>query len=236
MATNIPPHNLGEVVNACIALIDDPSSRSPALMQHIPGPGFPDGRHHQRRAGDRLRLQDRPRPPVRARAHHDRGRRQGPPGHRHHRAAVPGEQGAPARAHRRAGAREASSTASRSDGLRDESDKDGMRVVIELKRGEVRRHRAEQPVRAHADGDRCSASTWSRCRTASRSCSTSRRCSRPFLRHRREVVTRRTVYDLRKARERAHILEGLAVALANIDEVIAIIKALALAGRRRRWP
>ncbi len=75
MATNIPPHNLSEIVDACLALIDDPTLPLAALMQHVAGPGFPDRRHHQRRAGDRHRLPHRPRAAVGARAHADRGHR-----------------------------------------------------------------------------------------------------------------------------------------------------------------
>ena len=110
------------------------------------------------------------------------------------------------------------------DGLRDESDKDGMRVVIELKRGEVaevvlNNLYAQTPLEtvfginmvALVDGQPKLLGL--------------KEMLDAFLRHRREVVTRRTIFDLRKARERAHILEGLAVALANIDEVIALIKA-----------
>jgi DNA gyrase subunit A len=108
--------------------------------------------------------------------------------------------------------------------LRDESDKDGLRMVIELRKGEI----GDVVLNNLYAQTRCrtsSASTWWRWSTASRGCSTSRRSSRPSLRHRREVVTRRTVYLLRKARERGHVLEGLAIALANIDRVIELIKA-----------
>ena len=101
-----------------------------------------------------------------------------------------------------------------------------MRVVIELKRGEVAGDRAEQPVTRRRRWRRCSASTWWRCIDGQpKLLSACKEMLDAFLRHRREVVTRRTIYDLRKARERAHILEGLAVALANIDEIIALIKA-----------
>ena len=112
-----------------------------------------------------------------------------------------------------------------SDGLRDESDKDGMRVVIELKRGEVPEILLNNLYRADHRWRRCSASTWWRWSTASRGCCSLKEMLDAFLRHRREIVTRRTVYELRKARERGHVLEGLAIALANIDEIIAAIKA-----------
>ena len=94
MATNIPPHNLAEIINALLALIDDPALTLAGLMQHRAGPGFPDRRHHQRRAGDRHRLQDRARAAVGARAGALRGARQRrAPGDHRHRAALPGEQG-----------------------------------------------------------------------------------------------------------------------------------------------
>ncbi len=131
------------------------------------------------------------------------------------------------------------------DGLRDESDKDGMRIVIELKRGEVaevvlNNLYAQTPLET-VFGINMVALVDGQPRLLGL-----KEMLEAFIRHRREVVTRRTVFDLRKARERAHVLEGLAVALSNIDEVIALIKASpatpearrradgqALAGRRR---
>ena len=111
-----------------------------------------------------------------------------------------------------------------SDGLRDESDKDGMRVVIELKRGEVpeillNNLYAQTPME-QVFGINMVALVDGQPRLLSL-----KEMLDAFLRHRREVVTRRTVYELRKARERGHVLEGLAIALANIDEIIAAIKA-----------
>ena len=104
MATNIPPHNLVEIVNACLAVLDDPEVTLAALMQHVPGPDFPTAGIINGAHGNRHRVSHRPRPAVDPRAHEFRGSREGrPPGHHRHRAAVPGEQGAPARAHRRAG-------------------------------------------------------------------------------------------------------------------------------------
>ncbi len=107
MATNIPPHNLTEIVNACLAILDDPAITLAGLMQHVPGPDFPTCRHDQRRAGNRDGVSHRPRAALDSRAHahrRDRQERRSPGDHRH-RAAVPGEQGAAARAHRRPGAR-----------------------------------------------------------------------------------------------------------------------------------
>ncbi|HSC08614.1 MAG TPA: DNA gyrase subunit A [Steroidobacteraceae bacterium] len=223
MATNIPPHNLGEVINACVALLDDPGLTLAGLMQHIPGPDFPT-------AGIINGAQEivaayktgRGRLSVRARTHIEeldsRGRQQ----------IVITElpyQVIKARLLERIAelVKEKHLDGIAQDGLRDESDKDGMRVVIELKRGEVpdivlNNLFAQTPMEtvfginmvALQDGQPKLLSL--------------KEVLEAFLRHRREVVTRRTVFDLRKARERAHVLEGLGVALANIDEVIATIK------------
>jgi DNA gyrase subunit A len=106
--------------------------------------------------------------------------------------------------------------------LRDESDKDGMRMVIEVKRGDPR-CRAQQPLFSRPRCSRCSASTWWRWSMAAAQL-LRKQILDAFVRHRREVVTRRTIFELRKARDRAHILEGLTVALANIDEMIELIK------------
>ncbi len=189
------------------------------------GPGFPDRRHHQRR--------DRRSPPLiapaaaasrSARKTHfediEKGGRQ---------AIVVTElpfQVNKARLIERIAdlVREKQIDGIASDGLRDESDKDGMRLVIELKRGEVAevllnnlsRRRRSKP---------CSASTWSRCIDGQPKLLGLKEMLEAFLRHRREIVTRRTIFDLAKARDRAHVLEGLAVALANIDDVIALIKS-----------
>ena len=114
--------------------------------------------------------------------------------------------------------------------LRDESDKDGMRVVIELKRGElsdvVLNNLFKQTPLQSVFGINMVGLVDNQPKLLSL-----KELLEAFLRHRREVVTRRTLFDLRKARERAHILEGLMVALANIDEIIELIKALAVAGR-----
>ncbi|MCG5535198.1 DNA gyrase subunit A [Ectothiorhodospira mobilis] len=222
MATNIPPHNLTEVVNACVALIDDPELDVDALMAHLPGPDFPTagvingdrGIHEAYRTG-------RGRVYVRARSHietdDDSGRQ----------AIVVTElpyQVNKARLLERIAELVKEKKLEGISELRDESDKEGMRMVVELKRGEVPEvvlnnlymHTQMQNVFginmvALVDGQPRLLDL--------------KQVLEAFLRHRREVVTRRTVYDLRKARERAHVLEGLAVALANIDEVIALIKA-----------
>jgi DNA gyrase subunit A len=222
MATNIPPHNLVEITNALLALIDDPSLTLAGLMQHVPGPDFPT-------AGIINGAQEivtayktgRGRLSVRARAHfeefNDRGGQ----------AIIVTElpyQVNKARLLERIAELVRNKQIDGISELRDESDKDGMRVVIELKRGEVaeivlNNLYAQTPMEtvfginmvALLDGQPKLMSL--------------REMLDAFLRHRREVVTRRTIFELRRARERAHILEGLAVALANIDEVIALIKA-----------
>ena len=226
MATNIPPHNLTEIVNACLALLDDPALPLAALMQHVPGPDFPTGGiiNGAQEIATAYRT-GRGRLSVRARVEIEevgKGDRQ---------AIIVTElpyQVNKARLIERIAqlVREKLIDGIASDGLRDESDKDGMRIVIELKRGEVteivlNNLYAQTPMEtvfginmvALQDGQPKLMSL--------------KEMLDAFIRHRREIVTRRTIYDLAKARDRAHILEGLAVALANIDDVIALIKAAA---------
>src|SRR5246127_2836352 len=224
MATNIPPHNLTEIINACVALLDDPGLPLAALMQHVPGPDFPTGGiiNGAQEIATAYRT-GRGRLSVRAKVEIEeigRGDRQ---------AIVVTElpfQVNKARLIERIAelVREKQLEGIAGGGLRDESDKDGMRIVVELKRGEVteivlNNLYAQTPMEtvfginmvALQDGQPKLMSL--------------KEMLEAFIRHRREVVTRRTIYDLGKARERAHILEGLAVALANIDAVIALIKA-----------
>ena len=223
MATNIPPHNLTEVVNACVALIDDPSLSLAGLMQHIPGPDFPT-------AGIINGAQEivtgyktgRGRLSVRARTHIEELERSG------RQAIVITElpyQVNKARLIERIAelVKEKQLDGIANDGLRDESDKDGMRVVIELKKGEVpdivlNNLYAQTPMET-VFGINMVALVEGQPRLLSL-----KELLEAFLRHRRVVVTRRTIFDLRKARERAHVLEGLSVALANIDAVIETIK------------
>jgi DNA gyrase subunit A len=223
MATNIPPHNLGEIIDACVALIDDPNVTLAQLMQIVPGPDFPTAGIINGAAEIVSAYKTgRGRVYVRARTQIEdleKGRQ----------AIVVTElpyQVNKARLLERIAelVREKVIEGISGDGLRDESDKDGLRVVIELKRGEVPdvvlnnlyKHTPLETVFginmvALVDGQPRLLGL--------------REMLEAFLRHRREVVTRRTIFELRKARERAHILEGQAVALANIDEVIAVIKA-----------
>jgi DNA gyrase subunit A len=223
MATNIPPHNLGEVVTACIALIDDPELSIGGLMQHIPGPDFPTaGIINGSQQIAAAYLTGRGRLHVRARTtieEDDKGRQ----------AIIISElpyQVNKARLLERIAelVREKVIEGVASDGLRDESDKDGMRVVIELKRGEVADIVLNNLFK-HTPMESVFGINMVALHEGQPKLFNLKEMLEAFLRHRREVVTRRTVYDLRKARERAHILEGQAVALANIDEVIAAIKA-----------
>ncbi|MGC4027785.1 MAG: DNA gyrase subunit A [Steroidobacteraceae bacterium] len=226
MATNIPPHNLTEVVNALLAVLDDPQITLAQLMQHIPGPDFPTaGIINGAQEIVSAYKSGRGRLSIRGRTHFEdleKGGRQ---------AIVITElpyQVNKARLIERIAdlVREKQLDGIASDGLRDESDKDGMRIVIELKRGEVaevvlNNLYAQTPLET-VFGINMVALQDGQPRLMSL-----KEMLDAFLRHRREVVTRRTIYDLRKARERGHVLEGLAVALANIDEVIALIRASA---------
>jgi DNA gyrase subunit A len=224
MATNIPPHNLGEIISACIALIENPDINLAQLMQIVPGPDFPTaGLINGAQEIVAAYKTGRGRISVRARTHIEdvgKGDRQ---------AIIITElpyQVNKAKLIERIAdlVRDKLIDGIASDGLRDESDKDGMRVVIELKRGEVPEillnNLFAQTQMEQVFGINMVALVDAQPRLLSL-----KDMLDAFLRHRREVVTRRTVYDLRKARERGHVLEGLAVALANIDEMIAAIKA-----------
>jgi DNA gyrase subunit A len=222
MATNIPPHNLTEVVNACVALIDRPEITIPELMELIPGPDFPTaGIINGAREIYTAYTTGRGRILVRAKTEveeiDDHGRE----------AIIVTElpyQVNKARLLERIADLVRGKLIEGISELRDESDKDGMRVVIELKRGEVAdivlNNLYKQTPMESVFGINMVA-----LQDGQPKLMNLKDLIEAFIRHRREVVTRRTVYDLRKARERGHILEGLAIALANIDEVIALIKA-----------
>lgn len=224
MATNIPPHNLIEVVNATLALIDDPTIDVPALMKHIPGPDFPtagiingaQGIYAAYRTG-RGRVHIRAR--IEIEAIGTRGRE----------AIIVTEL--PYQVNK---ARLIEKIADlvrdkRIDGiseLRDESDKDGMRIVIELRTGEITdvvlNNLYKQTSMQSVFGINMVALHEGQPKLLGL-----KQMLEAFLAHRREVVARRTIFELRKARDRAHVLEGQAVALTNIDDVIALIKASA---------
>ena len=239
MATNIPPHNLTEVVNACLAYIEDPAIRVAELIRHLPGPDFPTGAYINGAAGIREAYETgRGRIFVRAKSHVETDESTGKPRivvtelpYQVNKAKLLERIAELVRERKLEGITE----------LRDESDKDGMRMVVELRRGEVAevvlnnlyQHTQLQTVFginmvALADGQPKLFNL--------------KQLIEAFVRHRREVVTRRTVYDLGKARDRAHVLEGLAVALANIDPVIEAIKTSPSPEEakarllRRAWP
>jgi len=223
MATNIPPHNLTEVVDATIALIDDPAIDIDGLMQYIPGPDFPTagiingvgGIHLAYRTG-RGRVRMRARADVEVA---DNGRE----------AIVVTEipyQVNKARLIEKIAELVKEKKLEGISELRDESDKDGMRIYIEVKRGDsaevVLNNLYQQTQMESVFGINMVALVDGRPQLLNL-----KQMLEAFVRHRREVVTRRTIFELRKARARAHILEGLTVALANIDEMIELIKTSA---------
>lgn len=221
MATNIPPHNLKEVVSATIALIDNDALTIDDLMEYIPGPDFPTAATINGRAGIVAAYRTgRGRAIMRARTdiETDSNNRQ---------AIIVNElpyQVNKARLIEKIAELVRDKRIEGISGLRDESDKDGMRIVIELKRGEigevVLNNLYSQTQMQSSFGINMVALIDNEPRTLNL-----KQILEAFIRHRREVVTRRTIFELKKARDRAHILEGLAIALANIDEVIALIKS-----------
>jgi DNA gyrase subunit A len=222
MATNVPPHNLGETVDACLALLAQPDLAIEELIKLMPAPDFPTagliyglaGVHEGYRTG-------RGRIVIRARTHVEEisgGQRQ---------ALIVDEL--PYQVNKRVLQEKIAELVNekRIEGIsdiRDESDKSGMRVVIELKRGEipevVLNNLYKQTQLQDSFGINMVALLDGQPKLLNL-----KQALAAFLAHRREVVTRRTAYDLRKAREKAHLQEGLAVALSNVDEIIALIKA-----------
>ena len=222
MATNIPPHNLRETVDACLLLLAEPGIPIEELIKRMPAPDFPTagliygthGVYEGYRTG-------RGRVVMRARTHFedlDKGSRQ---------AIVVDEL--PYQVNKKVLLEKIAELVSekRIEGIahiQDESDKSGMRVVIELKRGEipevVLNNLYKQTQLQDTFGINMVALVDGQPKLLNL-----KQMLAAFLAHRREVVTRRTVYDLRRARERAHVQEGLAVALSNVDEIIALIKA-----------
>ncbi|HET7126156.1 MAG TPA: DNA topoisomerase (ATP-hydrolyzing), partial [Lysobacter sp.] len=220
MATNIPPHNLTEVVNALLALIDDPQIEIDGLMEHIPGPDFPTAGIINGVGGIHLAYKTgRGRVRMRARAEievADNGRE----------AIAVTEipyQVNKARLIEKIAELVKEKKLEGISELRDESDKDGMRIYIEVKRGEsaevVLNNLYSQTPMESTFGINMVALVDGRPKLLNL-----KEILEAFVRHRREVVVRRTIFELRKARNRAHILEGLTVALANIDAMIELIK------------
>jgi DNA gyrase subunit A len=222
MATNIPPHDLGEVVAATIALIEDPDLDIEGLMEHLPGPDFPtaglingaQGIHDAYHTG-------RGRIYLRARTHVEVDEERGKSSivctelpYQVNKARLLEKIAELVKEKKIEGITE----------LRDESDKDGMRVVIELRRGEVPEvvlnNLFKQTAMQNVFGINMVALVNGQPRLLN-----IKEVLEAFIRHRREVVTRRTLFNLRKARDRAHVLEGLTVALANLDEMIELIKS-----------
>ncbi|MCY4209826.1 MAG: DNA gyrase subunit A [Gammaproteobacteria bacterium] len=231
MATNIPPHNLSEVINACIALLENENLSTDELLEYIPGPDFPtagiingsQGIHEAYRSG-------RGRIYLRARSHIETDEKAGQSAivitelpYQVNKARLQEKIAELVREKKLSGIRE----------LRDESDKDGMRLVIELRRGEVPEVVLNNLYQFTAIqsvfGINLVALDDGRPRLM-----TLKGILEAFIRHRREVVVRRTLYELRKARGRAHILEGLAAALANIDPMIELIKTSATPAEAKR--
>ena len=222
MATNIPPHNLREVINACLALIGEPGSTIDDLMRYLPGPDFPTAAIINGRAGIvQAYRTGRGRIYVRARAEVIADERSGRDTIIVHE--IPYQLNKARLIERIAELVKEKKLEGISE-LRDESDKDGLRIVIELRKGEmgdvVLNNLYAQTALQSVFGINMVALVEGQPRLLNL-----KQILEAFLRHRREVVTRRTVYLLRKARERGHVLEGLAIALANIDRIIELIKA-----------
>ncbi len=220
MATNMPPHNLGEVISACLALVDNPDLSIDELMQHIPAPDLPTAAFINGVKGIRQAYKTgRGRMVMRARAEiieNDKGKQ----------TIIVSElpyQVNKARLIERIAELVKEKRIEGVSALRDESDKDGMRIVVEVKRGEVGdvllNNLFSQTAMQSSFGINMVALVEGQPQLLNL-----KQILDAFLRHRREVVTRRTIYELRKARARAHVLEGLALALANIDEIIEMIK------------
>jgi len=221
MATNIPPHNLNEVIDGCLALIDNPDITIPELMEYVTGPDFPTAAIINGRAGivDAYHT-GRGKIYLRARSHIETDEKNGKD------SIVVTElpyQVNKARLIEKIAELVKDKKIEGITGLRDESDKDGMRMVIELRKGEVPEvvlnNLYAQSQMQNVFGINMVALDNGQPRLFNL-----KDALDAFVTHRREVVTRRTIYDLRKAREKAHVLEGLAIALANIDEVIELIK------------
>ena len=231
MATNIPPHNLNEVIAGCLALLANPALSIDELIEYIPAPDFPTAALIYGIMGVREGYRTgRGRVVMRGRTHiedMEKGNRQ---------AIIIDE--IPYQVNKKTLIEKVAELVNEKkiegiSDIRDESDKSGMRVVIELKRGEVAEvilnNLYKQTQLQDTFGMNMVALVDGQPRLLNL-----KQMLECFLAHRREVVTRRTVFELRKARERGHILEGLAVALSNVDEIIALIKAAATPADAKR--
>ena len=222
MATNIPPHNLSEVIDACQALLKNPDMDIEQLLEYVPAPDFPTAGYIYGLSGVKEGYRTgRGRVVMRARTHFEdigKGERQ---------AIIIDElpyQVNKANLLMKIGELVREKTLEGISEIRDESDKSGMRAVIELKRGENADVVLNKLYKATQMQDSFGINMVAIVDGQPKLCNL-KDVIEAFLRHRREVVTRRTVFELRKARDRGHILEGLAVALSNVDEIIALIKA-----------
>ncbi|PWW39243.1 DNA gyrase subunit A [Idiomarina loihiensis] len=221
MATNIPPHNLTEVVDGALAMIDNPEIDVEGLMEYIPGPDFPTAATISGRSGIvEAYKTGRGRIHLRAQAEIEVDEKTGKE------TIIVTEipyQVNKARLIEKIAELVKEKRVEGISALRDESDKDGMRIVIEIRRGDVGEvvlnHLYANTQLQVVFGINMVALDKGQPRLFNL-----RDMLDCFIRHRREVVTRRSVYELRKARERAHILEGLAISLANIDEIIELIR------------
>ncbi|MGR3272460.1 DNA gyrase subunit A [Thalassococcus profundi] len=238
MATNIPPHNLGEVVDACLALIEDPDLSSEQLIEYVPGPDFPTGGYMLGRSGARKAyLEGRGSVIIRAKTRVEELRRD--------RWAIVIDE-IPYQVNKSTMIERIAEAAreKRIEGIshvQDESDRNGVRVVVELKRDATAEVVLNQLFRftpmQTSFGCNMLALNGGRPETL-----TLRRFLTAFIDFREDVVARRTAYLLRKARERSHVLCGLAVAVSNVDEVVRTIRSSADAAEarqklmERRWP
>lgn len=221
MATNIPPHNLIEVIDGCLALIANPDIELHELMQYIPGPDFPTAAIINGRKGiEEAYRTGRGKVYIRAKTEIETDEKTG------REAIIVNEipyQVNKARLIEKIAELVKEKRIEGISALRDESDKDGMRIVIELKRGESSDVMLNQ-LYANTQMQTVFGINMVALDQGQPKLLSLKEMLQCFVLHRREVVTRRTVYDLRKARDRAHILEGLAIALANIDDIIELIK------------
>src|SRR6266705_444730 len=232
MATNIPPHNLSEIVTACLALLENADITVDELIEHVPAPDFPtagiifgaEGVREGYRTG-------RGRVVIRARTHTEELDKSG-------RQAIIVDE-LPYQVNKatlliRIGELVREKKLDGISDLRDESDKSGMRVVIELKRGELPEIILNNLYKLTQLQDSFGMNMVALVDGQPRLLDL-KQFLEYFLQHRREIVVRRTRFDLTKARERGHVLEGLAVALSNVDEIIALIKARSRASTRTSW-
>ncbi len=223
MATNIPPHNLAEIIDACVLMVDQPETTVEDLMACVPGPDFPTAAFINGARGIREAYRTG-RGKIYLRARHEIEEESN--GKQRIVVTELPYQVNKARLLEKIAELVKLKKIEGITGLRDESDKDGMRMVIELRRGEIAdvtvNNLYKQTQMENVFGINMVAIVEGQPRLLNL-----QQIIQAFINHRREVVTRRTIFDLRKARDRAHLLEGLAIALSNIDEIIALIKGSA---------